>query len=85
MNVNITHTFRGDLVIQLVSPNGHTATLSNREGGSADDFVAAGLDISGALPADSTATGTWRLFVRDLAGIDVVTINLFQLTIKSTN
>jgi cytochrome c peroxidase len=85
VNVNITHTFRGDLVVQVIAPNGQTATLSNRAGGSADNFVAANLDISASFTAGSTATGTWRLFVRDLAAIDVGTINAFNVVISSTH
>jgi Fungalysin metallopeptidase (M36)/Proprotein convertase P-domain/Fungalysin/Thermolysin Propeptide Motif len=84
VDVNITHTFRGDLVIQVVSPNGVTATLSNRAGGSADDFVTTGQDITSSFVLGSSATGTWKLFVRDLAAVDVGTINTFRLTLKST-
>ena len=35
--VEITHTFNGDLQIDLQSPAGTTVTLSNRRGGGADD------------------------------------------------
>ena len=84
VDVDITHTFRGDLVIQVISPDGHTAMLSGREGGAAANFLASGLDITSAFPAGSPATGTWKLFVRDLAAADVGTINAFRLTIKSS-
>jgi hypothetical protein len=85
VSTNITHTFRGDLVIQVIAPNGQTATLSNRAGGSADNFVATDLDISASFTPGSTASGQWRLFVRDLAAIDVGTINSFSLVISSTH
>jgi subtilisin-like proprotein convertase family protein/Zn-dependent metalloprotease len=85
VNVDITHTYRGDLVIQVIAPNGQTATLSRRQGGSADNFVANDLDITSAFTQGSRASGTWQLFVRDLARIDVGTINSFGLTITSTN
>jgi subtilisin-like proprotein convertase family protein len=85
VSTNITHTFRGDLVIQVIAPNGQTATISNRAGGSADNFVATNLDISASFTAGSPASGTWQLFVRDLAAIDVGRINSFSLTITSTN
>jgi len=84
VSANITHTFRGDLVIQVVAPNGQTATLSNRAGGSADNFAVTDLDITSAFTAGAAATGTWQLFVRDLAKQDVGTINAFSLKITSS-
>ncbi|HET7503211.1 MAG TPA: M36 family metallopeptidase [Kofleriaceae bacterium] len=85
VDVNITHTFRGDLVIQVIAPNGQVATLSNRQGGSADNFITTGLDITSAFTAGSAASGTWQLFVRDLARIDTGRINSFVLHITSPN
>jgi len=81
----ITHTFRGDLVIQVVAPNGEVATLSNRAGGSADNFSAVNLDITSLFTAGAPASGTWQLFVRDLAAVDTGTINSFSLVITSPN
>jgi subtilisin-like proprotein convertase family protein len=46
VDVNITHTFRGDLVIQVISPSNQIATLSNRDGSSMDNFNATCLVIS---------------------------------------
>jgi extracellular elastinolytic metalloproteinase len=83
VSTNITHTFRGDLVVQVVSPTGQIATLSNRAGGSADNFVATNTDITASFTAGGSATGTWQLFVRDLAAQDVGTINSFSLVITS--
>jgi subtilisin-like proprotein convertase family protein len=84
ISTNITHTFRGDLVIQVVAPNGQVATLSNRAGGSADNFSVTDLDITSAFTAGASATGTWQLFVRDLAAQDVGRINSFSLKITSS-
>jgi subtilisin-like proprotein convertase family protein len=85
VSVDITHTYRGDLVIQVIAPNGETATLSNLVGGSADDFVAIDLDISSSFTPGSSASGAWKLFVRDLGNQDTGTINSFSLAITSTN
>jgi subtilisin-like proprotein convertase family protein len=85
VSVNITHPNRGDLVIQVIAPNGQTATLSNRQGGEADNFVATDLDISASFAAGSPASGQWRLFVRDLTRRNTGTINSFSLAITSTN
>jgi subtilisin-like proprotein convertase family protein len=85
VSTNITHTFRGDLVVQVVAPSGQVATISNRAGGSADNLVVTDMDITTAFPATTTFNGTWQLFVRDLAAVDVGTINSFQLKITSAN
>lgn len=39
VNINITHTYDGDLIVSLISPSGNTITLSNRRGGSGDNFT----------------------------------------------
>ena len=39
VKINLTHTYDGDLLIQLISPSGNTINLSNRRGGSGDNFV----------------------------------------------
>lgn len=85
VSVDITHTYRGDLVIQLIAPDGKILTLSNRQGGSADNFVATKHEITSAFAPGTAASGTWQLFVRDVARLDVGTINSFSLTIMSTN
>jgi subtilisin-like proprotein convertase family protein len=60
---HITHTYDGDLRIDLVAPDGTAVTLVNRRGGSGDDFVGTVLDqsapqsiVGGAAPF----TGTFR-------------------------
>lgn len=38
VQLGITHTYDGDLQIQLISPSGNAINLSNRRGGSGDNF-----------------------------------------------
>lgn len=38
VSVNISHTYVGDLIITLIGPDGTSATLFNRRGGSGDDL-----------------------------------------------
>jgi len=85
VDVNITHPNIGDLVIQVISPTGQTATLSNRQGGKADNFVVTGQDISSSFTSTSSPVGQWRLFVQDLARRNTGTINSFALHITSSN
>jgi hypothetical protein len=82
-SVNIKHTYRGDLTVQLIAPNGETATLTAHQGGSADDYVVSDLNVASSFTAGSLGAGTWKLFVRDLAVLDVGTINAFSIKITS--
>ncbi|HXG47978.1 MAG TPA: proprotein convertase P-domain-containing protein, partial [Methylomirabilota bacterium] len=84
VNVNITHTFRGDLVITLIHPDGTAVILHNRDGGPDDDLVTTYPDLT--APAQSLAVlngkplnGTWVLRVQDAAGQDIGTLNTWSL------
>lgn len=37
--VNLTHTYDGDLLLEIIAPDGTTATLSREQGGSGDNFT----------------------------------------------
>ena len=75
--VDISHTYRGDLVIDLIAPDGTSQTLHSRTGGSADD-----IDRTYAPGFDGTGiAGNWTLRVSDRAGGDVGTLNGWTLTI----
>ena len=75
VGVNITHTWRGDLVVDLVAPGGAVFNLHNRTGGSADNVV--GTFTVNA--ASSPANGTWKLRVKDMEGADTGTIQKWTL------
>ncbi|MEU6548053.1 M4 family metallopeptidase [Streptomyces sp. NPDC046859] len=74
--VNIVHTYRGDLVVDLVGPDGTVYPLLNRSGGSADN-------VDQTFTVDASAqplNGTWSLRVQDRASIDVGYIARWTLT-----
>ena len=73
VDVNIDHSYRGDLVVILTDPRGVQSVLSNRDGGSADNFRLDEVAVDGALGADGII-GTWALHVSDHAGLDVGTL-----------
>jgi Zn-dependent metalloprotease/subtilisin-like proprotein convertase family protein len=79
LSLNITHTFRGDLVVTLIAPDNSTFVVSNRAGGSADNIVINNQAIT--TFNGKTAAGTWRLRVQDLAAVDVGTLNSWSLNI----
>jgi secreted trypsin-like serine protease len=75
--VHIVHTYRGDLVVDLVAPDGTVRTLLNRSGGSADN-----VDQTFTVNLSSeTANGTWNLRVRDAATQDNGYIDSWKLTV----
>lgn len=74
--VDIRHTFIGDLLVQLVAPDGSLYTLHNRSGGSADNIIRNyTVNLSSEL-----LNGTWRLRVNDNARGDTGFINSWSLT-----
>ncbi|MEV7524985.1 M28 family metallopeptidase [Streptomyces sp. NPDC091371] len=76
VDVNIVHTYRGDLVVDLVAPDGTVYNLHNRSGGSADNLVQ-----SYTVNASSeVANGVWKLQVKDTAAQDVGYINSWKIT-----
>jgi serine protease len=75
VNVRIIHTYRGDLVVNLVAPDGSTYLLHNRSGGGADNIIG-----SYTVNASSeAASGTWRLRVYDAAAGDTGYIDSWSL------
>jgi len=84
VQVDIMHTWIGDLRIQLIAPDGTSVLLHNRAGGSGDN-VQQTYDLSN-LPAlasfrELSITGAWRLHIQDLASRDVGTLNSWSLDI----
>jgi subtilisin family serine protease len=77
VEVHIVHTYRGDLVVSLVAPDGSAYTLLNRSGGSADNVDQT---FTVALSSEST-NGTWSLRVQDAASLDTGYINSWTLTV----
>lgn len=76
VGVDITHTYRGDLVVTLVAPDGTTYPLKASDSDSADNVT-----TTYTVDASSeTANGTWKLRVQDVAASDTGKINSWNLT-----
>jgi subtilisin-like proprotein convertase family protein len=74
--VNIVHTYSGDLVVDLIAPDGSVYNISNRAGGSADNInKTVNINLSG-----EALNGTWKLRAKDLAAADVGYINSWSIT-----
>jgi aminopeptidase S len=75
VGVNIQHTYSGDLVVDLLAPDGSVYNVHNRSGGSADN-IATTYSVN---TSSEVANGTWRLRVRDAAAQDTGTLTGWSL------
>ena len=71
VDVNIVHTYSGDLVVDLIAPDNTVYTLQSRVGGSADNIVKSFTVNVGA----KSRVGTWKLRVSDRSASDTGYIN----------
>ncbi len=81
VSLNITHTYRGDLRVTLISPAGTSTILQNQTGGSADNVILINVPLSNFNT--QTASGQWKLKVQDLDAADVGKLNSWSLTITT--
>jgi extracellular elastinolytic metalloproteinase len=83
--LDISHTFIGDLRVELVSPSGQQAVLHNRTGGNRHNLIAtydSATDLALAKLIGQPIQGTWVLRVKDLAGRDVGVLNKWSLELS---
>lgn len=76
VTVDISHSWRGDLKVELLAPGGRAYLLSNYEGGSADDIKQTfEVDLS-----SEALNGIWKLRVNDKATGDTGRLNGWSIT-----
>ncbi len=75
--VDITHTYRGDLVIDLVAPDGSAYRLKNSSSSDSADNVKETYSVNAS---SEEANGTWKLKVQDVARQDTGKINSVKVT-----
>lgn len=76
VSVNITHPYSGDLIVDLIAPDGSVYNIHNRTGGSADNVIkTVNLNLS-----TEALNGTWKLRAADRAASDVGFINSWSIT-----
>lgn len=76
VQIAIVHPYIGDLIVDLVHPDGTVYNLHNRTGGSADNIN----KTVSVNVGSKVRTGTWNLRVRDRASADVGRIDSWKLT-----
>ena len=86
VDLNITHTYQGDLQVSLTSPAGTQVVLHNRTGSGTDNII--GTYPTTLVPAGDLGAfigeemlGAWTLTVGDFAGGDVGTLNSWCVTV----
>ena len=84
--VDISHTYTGELRVDLISPDGTPVLLHNRTGGSANDIVGTyGIDLTSDEPLarfyGESSDGDWKLRVNDGSFGDQGTINGWSLEV----
>jgi secreted trypsin-like serine protease len=76
VGLTIRHTWRGDLVLWLVAPDGSTYLLEDFPNGDGGDDVAKTYTVDAS---SEVAAGRWRLRVQDVARGDVGRIDIWSL------
>ena len=89
VSVNITHTYKGDLIVDLIH-SGTSIRLHNRTGGSADNIIGTypttitpNVSLAGFNGAASN--GQWFLNVSDRATTDTGTLNQWCLVLRGAS
>ncbi|MGW5863398.1 M28 family metallopeptidase [Streptomyces sp. NPDC055239] len=77
VDVDIRHTWRGDVVIDLLAPDGTAYRLKNSSSNDSADNVIATYTVNASSEA---ANGAWKLRVQDVAAQDTGYINSWKLT-----
>lgn len=90
VDVHITHTYIGDLEVDLIAPSGTTVRLHNRTGSDTENIITTYDQQGGTIPDGpgalsdlygESAAGVWTLRVRDNANQDTGTLNAWALKI----
>ncbi|MCX5527211.1 S8 family serine peptidase [Streptomyces bobili] len=77
VGVDITHTYRGDLVVDLVAPDGTAYRLKASSTSDSADNIVTTYSVNAS---SEVANGTWKLRVQDVAAQDTGRINSWKLT-----
>ncbi|MFV1998556.1 MAG: M36 family metallopeptidase [Acidiferrobacterales bacterium] len=86
VSVDITHTYIGDLRIELTAPSGQQVVLHNQSGSDEDNLIRTYDSVS--IPAlagliGESIQGAWQLRVADLLGQDIGKFNHWSLELAT--
>ncbi|MEU7282868.1 M28 family peptidase [Streptomyces sp. NPDC045431] len=77
VGVDVVHTWRGDVVLDLVAPDGTAYRLKNSSSSDSADNIQTTYTVDASSEA---ANGAWKLRAQDVAAQDTGYINAFRLT-----
>ncbi|MFI1678377.1 M28 family metallopeptidase [Streptomyces sp. NPDC020607] len=77
VDVDVRHTWRGDVVLDLVAPDGTAYRLKNSSSNDSADNIIATYTVNAS---SETADGAWKLRAQDVASQDTGYINSWKLT-----
>ena len=80
VTVNISHTYIGDLKVELVAPDGTIKTLHNREGDGTNNIIKT--YTPNFDDDDAQIQGDWKLRINDNADGDTGTLNSWTLKVS---
>ena len=81
IHVDVQHTYRGDLGLELVTPDGRWHALADSEGGNANDVRESfEVDFDPPIATD----GTWRLVINDHARLDTGTLKSWSVELDAS-
>ncbi len=87
VNIDITHSYIGDLVVTLISPLGTKVLLHDRSGGSRDNLQKTyhfmDRPVLQVLIGEQIA-GHWQMHVKDVANADVGQLNSWGVDIQAS-
>jgi subtilisin-like proprotein convertase family protein len=78
LELDIKHTYKSDLRVDLLTPQGKRVAIFEGSGGGTNDIKGT---FTPALPEGTTGAGTWRLVVSDHAALDTGTLDAWSLTL----
>ncbi|MCA9622193.1 MAG: proprotein convertase P-domain-containing protein [Myxococcales bacterium] len=77
LDIQIRHTYRGDLGVQLIDPKGRWYQVFDSQGGGENDVrMSPTIELQDATPL----AGTWRLVIDDHARMDTGTLERWSLS-----
>lgn len=87
LHIALRHTYRNDLVITLIHPDGTAIVLQANQGGGLHDLDATygdgGIMVSSLIKLrGKKAAGTWKVLVQDTSKTDTGTLDAVTLTTK---
>nr|VFJ91820.1 MAG: M6 family metalloprotease domain-containing protein [Candidatus Kentron sp. LFY] len=84
VEIDISHTYVGDLKIQLITPHGFIPLKQTDRGDSGDDWRVV-YNINSPIVDGKSTAGNWSLRVADIASQDVGVLNSWKVAIGFTS